>query len=99
MAPATCEQGVVRMEQILSQLIGGALGGVGGGRVVKGGDMGGIGNLIAGALGGVGGGQLLGGLLGGGTDIGAIASNLVGGGVAGLIVQVVVGMVVKKMRG
>ncbi|MFN6952613.1 MAG: hypothetical protein ACK4NE_08500 [Albidovulum sp.] len=87
------------MEQILSQLIGGAIGGLGGSKVVKDADMGSIGNLIAGAVGGVGGGQLLGGLLGGGTDIAAIAGNLVGGGVAGLIVQVVVGLVLKKMRG
>lgn len=87
------------MEQILSQLIGGAVGGLGGGKVVKDADMGNIGNLIAGALGGIGGGQLIGGLLGSGTDIAALAGNLVGGGVAGLIVQVVVGMIVKRMRG
>ena len=97
------------MEQILGQLIGGAVGGVGGGKVVKGGDMGGIGNLIAGAVGGVGGGQLLGGLMSGGAadaaaaaggfDIASLATNLVGGGVAGLVVQVVVGMVVNRMRG
>ena len=93
------------MEQLLAQLIGGAAGGIGGGKAVKGADMGNIGNLIAGAIGGVGGGQRLGGLLGsgaaaaGGLDIAGMASNLVGGGVAGLIVQVVVGMIVKKMRG
>lgn len=94
------------MEQILAQLVGGAIGGVGGGKAVSGSSMGGIGNLIAGAVGGVGGGQLLGGLLNsgaeaaaGGLDFAAIASNLVGGGVAGLVVQVVVGMIVKKMRG
>ena len=87
------------MEQILSQLIGGAIGGFGGGKAVKGADMGNIGNLIAGAVGGIGGGQLLGGLLGGGADIAGMAGNLVGGGISGLIVQVVVGMIVKKMRG
>lgn len=87
------------MEQIITQLIGGAVGGLGGGKAVKGADMGNIGNLIAGAIGGIGGGQLLGGLLAGGTDIAAIAGNLVGGGISGLVVQVVVGMIVKKMRG
>lgn len=87
------------MEQIIAQLIGGALGGVGGGKAVKGADMGNIGNLIAGAIGGVGGGQLLGGLLGSGTDLAAMAGNLVGGGVAGLVVQIVVGLVLKKLRG
>lgn len=95
------------MEQILAQLIGGGLGGLGGGKAVKGADMGNLGNLIAGTLGGLGGGQILGGLMGagtdaaaaaGGVDIASLASNLVGGGVAGLVVQVVVGMVLKKMR-
>ena len=96
------------MEQLIAQLIGGGLGGMGGGRAVKGADMGSLGNLIAGAIGGVGGGQLLGGLITGGTDaaaaaggldIASMAGNLVGGGVAGLVVQVVVGVIVKKMRG
>ena len=89
-------------EQLLAQLIGDTAGGIGGGKAVKGADMGNIGNLIAGA---VGGGQLLGGLLGsgaaavGGLDFASMASNLVGGGVAGLVVQVVLGTVMKKMRG
>lgn len=87
------------MEQIIAQVIGGALGGLGGGKAVKGADMGNIGNLIAGALGGLGGGQLLGGLLSGGTDIAAMAGNFVGGGVAGLVVQVVVGLILRKVRG
>ncbi|WP_299907094.1 hypothetical protein [uncultured Paracoccus sp.] len=97
------------MEQILGQLIGGIAGGAGGGKIVKGSDMGGFGNMIAGALGGLGGGQILGGLLNsgaadaaaatGGMDIGALASNLVGGGVTGMILQIVVGIVLKKMRG
>jgi hypothetical protein len=78
---------------------------MGGGKVAKGSDTGGIGNLIAGAVGGVGGVQLLGGLMGsgpaaaGGLDIASLATNLVGGGVAGMVVQVVVGMVMKRMRG
>ncbi len=87
------------MEQIIAQIVGGALGGIGGGKAVKGADMGNIGNLIAGALGGLGGGQILGGLLGGGTDIAAMAGNLVGGGISGLVVQVVVGLILKKVRG
>jgi hypothetical protein len=81
---------------------------MGGGKAVKGADMGSIGNLIAGAIGGVGGGQLLGGLISGGADaaaaaggidIASMAGNLVGGGVGGLVVQVIVGMILKKMRG
>ena len=86
-------------EQLLAQPIGDAAGGIGGGKAVKGAD---IGNRIAGAIGG---GQLLGGLLGsgaaavGGLDIASMASNLVGGGVAGLVFQVVLGTVMKKTRG
>ena len=38
-------------------------------------------------------------MLGDAGGIAAMAGNLVGGGVAGLIVQVVVGLIVKKMRG
>lgn len=93
------------MEQLLAQIIGGVVGGVGGGKAVPNSDMGNIGNAIAGALGGIGGGQLLGSLLGlgsaaaGGMDIAAMAGNLVGGGISGLIVQVVVGMILKKLRG
>lgn len=94
------------MEQLIAQLVGGALGGAGGGKAVSGSSMGGLGNMIAGAVGGVGGGSLLGGLMNSGAeaaasglDIASIASNLVGGGVAGMVVQVVVGMVLKKMRG
>lgn len=67
--------------------------------------MGGIGNIITGAVGGVGGSQILGSLLGmaggeagAGMDIGVLAANFVGGGAMGMIVQVVVRMVVKKMR-
>jgi hypothetical protein len=35
----------------------------------------------------------------GGLDIASIAGNLVGGGVSGLVVQVVLGMILKKFRG
>lgn len=94
------------MEAIIAQLIGGAVGGTAGGKVVKDSDLGNIGNLIAGAVGGVGGGQLLGALLGGagaatagagGFDLAAMAGQLVGGGVAGAIVQVVVGLIKNKL--
>ncbi len=89
------------MEQIIAQLGGGAVGGLGGGKAVQGSSMGGLGNMLAGAVGGVGGGSLLGGLMGAGgaEGIAAMAGNLVGGGVSGLIVQVVVGMIIKKIRG
>ncbi|WP_159589736.1 hypothetical protein [Chelativorans xinjiangense] len=77
------------MEAILTQLIGGAAGGVAGRKLLKDADPGNIGNLIAG---GTGGGQLLGTLIGGATgdaaaglDVAALAGKLVGGGIAGAI--------------
>lgn len=86
------------MEQLIAQIVGGAAGGYGGGRFMKSSDMGQIGNLIAGGVGGLAGGQLLGGMFAGGEGIAALAGDFVGGGIAGLVVQVVVGMIVKRMR-
>ena len=70
---------------ILAELIGGAVGGGAGGKIVKDSDLGNIGNIIAGAIGGLGGGSIAGALLGGvggdaaaGLDIGALASQFVG---------------------
>jgi hypothetical protein len=65
--------------------------------------LGTLGNTIAGAVGGVGGGQLLSALIpmmagaGNNLDIGALASQAVGGGVAGAIVAAVVGLIKNKM--
>jgi hypothetical protein len=58
---------------------------------------------IAGAVGGVGGGQLLSALVpmlagvGNNVDIAALASQAVGGGVAGAIVAAIVGLIKNKM--
>ena len=74
-----------------------------GGKVVKEPDLGNIGNLIAGALGGVGGGTILGLLLGAGgaaadgVDLSALAGQLVGGGVAGAVVQIIAGLIINKV--
>ena len=67
-----------------------------------------LGNILAGALGGAGGalatggGGILGSLLGmaanSGVDLGALAGQLVGGGLTGLIVQMVVGFVLNKLK-
>lgn len=89
---------------ILAQLIGGATGGAVGGKTLKDSDLGNIGNLIVGAIGGLGGGQILNALVtdgagvaaAGGMDIGALAGQLVGGGVAGAIVQIIVGLIKNK---
>jgi hypothetical protein len=93
------------MEQLLAQLIGGAIGGLGGGKAVKSADVGNVGNGVLGAIGGWAGGSLLNGLMrsgteaaasAGGVDIASMLGNLVGGGVSGLIVQVVAGLVIKR---
>ncbi|MBX9458352.1 MAG: hypothetical protein KL863_21245 [Rhizobium sp.] len=86
---------------IITQLVGGAIGGLGGGKVIKDSDLGPIVNLIVGAIGGLGGGALTGQMMGaapaGGADIGALVAQLVGGGVGGAILQVVVGLIKNKM--
>jgi len=86
---------------LIVQLIAGAIGGNAAGKISKGLDLGALGNSIAGAAGGVGGGYLLQTLLpgllgaaeGGGIDIAALASQAVGGGVAGLIVTAIIGAI------
>jgi len=89
------------LSAILAELIGGAIGGAAGGKAVKDSDLGTAGNLITGAIGGLGGGWITTALLGleatSGMDIGVLAGQLVGGGVGGLILQVVVGLIKNKM--
>jgi uncharacterized membrane protein YeaQ/YmgE (transglycosylase-associated protein family) len=70
---------------LIIQLIAGALGGNAAGAASKDVNLGTLGNTIAGAIGGVGGGQLLTALIpmmtgaGNNVDIGALASQAVGG--------------------
>jgi uncharacterized membrane protein YeaQ/YmgE (transglycosylase-associated protein family) len=91
------------LSAILAQVIGGALGGTAGGKIIKDSDLGSLGNIIAGGIGGLGGNALLTAVLGslgsgaGGMDIGVLAGQLVGGGITGLIVQVVVGLIKNKL--
>jgi hypothetical protein len=86
---------------LIIQLIAGAVGGNAAGAASKDISLGTLGNTIAGAVGGVGGGQLLSALIpmmaGNNVDIGALASQAVGGGVAGAIVAGVVGLIKNKM--
>ena len=87
---------------LIIQIVAGALGGNGIAAAVKKADMGSTGNSIAGALGGIGGGMLLPLLTGlgatGGMDIGAIVSQVVGGGVGGAVLTVIVGMIKNSMQ-
>jgi hypothetical protein len=88
---------------LLIQLIAGAVGGNAAGAASKDINLGALGNTIAGAVGGVGGGQLLSALVpmlagvGNNVDIAALASQAVGGGVAGAIVAAIVGLIKNKM--
>jgi len=88
---------------LIIQLIAGVVGGNAAGAGLKDYDLGKLGNTIAGAVGGVGGGQILQAIIpalagaAGTTDIGALLGQAVGGGVAGAIVTVLVGLVKNKM--
>ena len=88
---------------LIIQLIAGAIGGNAVGAASKDINLGTLGNSIAGAIGGVAGGQFLSALIpmmagvGNNVDIGALASQAVGGGVAGAIVAAVVGLIKNKM--
>jgi uncharacterized membrane protein YeaQ/YmgE (transglycosylase-associated protein family) len=77
--------GGLNMEQMIINLVTGAVGGNVAGFILKKFDMGMILNTVMGVVGGGIGGQLLGGLVDGGT-VGNIASSAVGGG--GLMVVV-----------
>jgi hypothetical protein len=88
---------------LIIQIIAGAVGGNVVGAASKDVTLGTPGNTIAGAIGGVAGGQLLTALIpmmagvSNNVDIGALASQAVGGGVAGAIVAAVVGLIKNKM--
>lgn len=92
---------------LIVQLIGGAAGGNGLGKVLQQFNLGTLGNTIAGAIGGLAGGSWLGPLIASGAgaaassglDIGALAGNLVGGGVGGAVLTLIVGAVRKAMSG
>ena len=83
---------------LIIQIIAGAVGGNAASAASKDISLGTLGNTIAGAVGGVGGGQLpmLAGA-GNNVDIAALASQAVGGGVAGAIVAAIVGVIKNKM--
>lgn len=93
------------MEQILINLVAGALGGAGSGKALPQFDMGSIGNIIAGLVGGGVLGQIItavwpsvaASLQSGNFDIGSIITNVIGGGVGGAVLQVIVGMIKNSM--
>ena len=89
---------------LIIQLISGVVGGNAVGAALKDYNLGNLGNTIAGAIGGLGGGQLLqaampaiAGAAGGSLDVGAIVSQIVGGGAGGAILTVIAGLVKSMM--
>ncbi len=84
---------------LIIQAVAGLVGGNVGGAALKNSNLGGLGNTIAGALGGIGGGAFLPGLLGMMGDAGpSMIGNLVGGGLGGIVLQVVAGLVKSAMN-
>ena len=90
------------MEQLIIQLISGAVGGNIAGALFKQFNLGVLINSIAGIVGGGIGGQILSSVLGmgagGGMDIGSIISQVAGGGVGGAILLVIVGVIKKALN-
>jgi len=89
------------MEQIIIQLISGALGGNAAGAAMKNLSLGTLGNSIAGIVGGGIGGQILAALGAGGgaegLDVASIVQSVAGGGVGGAVLLAVVGAIKKAM--
>lgn len=91
------------MENLIAQLMGGALGGMAGAKAVSDNNMGMFGNLIAGAVGGLGGGNAIAGVLSPGTatpaglDVTLLVANLISGGIGGVVVQIIIGFIMRKM--
>ena len=88
---------------LIVQLISGAVGGNAAGKVNPSFDLGTLVNTIVGAIGGVGGGWLISTLApalvaaeGAGIDVAAIATQAVGGGVAGLVLTAIIGAIKNK---
>ena len=88
---------------LIIQIIAGAIGGNAAGAAAKDFSLGTTGNTIIGAIGGLGGGQILPFLLpmlanaASNVDIAALASQAVGGGVAGAILTAIIGLIKNKM--
>ncbi|PZQ97887.1 MAG: hypothetical protein DI533_12125 [Cereibacter sphaeroides] len=94
------------MEQLLIQLVAGAIGGNAAGKAMPSANLGTLGNTIAGLVGGGILGQIVQALFtsgavdaaatavaGGGMDIGSIIANLASGGVGGAVLTAIVGMI------
>ena len=93
------------MEQLIANLIAGAVGGVGAGKASEKFDLGTAGNLIAGAVGGGVLGQIIPLLIpavataaqSGNLTVGGVVSQLISGGAGGAILTIIIGLI--KNRG
>jgi uncharacterized membrane protein YeaQ/YmgE (transglycosylase-associated protein family) len=83
------------LENLIIQLISGAVGGNVGGALLKNLNMGVIGNTIAGLLGGAGGGAVLGPMLSG--AMGSMGGNAASSGIGGIVLMVVGGLIKNMM--
>jgi uncharacterized membrane protein YeaQ/YmgE (transglycosylase-associated protein family) len=84
------------LENLIIQLISGAVGGNIGGALLKNLNMGTIGNTIAGLLGGAGGGSVLGPILGGALGS-PMMGNVGSSGIGGIVLMVVGGLIKNMM--
>ena len=91
------------MEQMIIQLISGAVGGNAAGTAMKGLSLGTIGNTITGLIGGAGGGQLIAMLgsgaaaAGGSGDMMGMVTQIAGGAGGGAILTAIAGMIKSRM--
>jgi hypothetical protein len=94
------------MQDLIIQLVIGAIGGNGAGALLKNQSLGTIGNTIAGVVGGGLGGKILGSLMGGGAmdaagaavQGGDMISNIAGGGIGGAVLMIVAGIIKNMMN-
>lgn len=93
------------MEQIIINLVAGALGGAGSGKALPQFDLGTAGNIIAGLVGGGVLGQIItavwptvaASLQSGNFNVGSIVTQIIGGGVGGAVLQIIVGAIKNSM--
>lgn len=94
------------MQDLIIQIIIGAIGGNGAGAILKNQSLGTVGNTIAGVVGGGLGGKILGSLMNSGAmdaagaavQGGSMIANVAGGGIGGAVLMIVVGIIKNMMN-
>jgi uncharacterized membrane protein YeaQ/YmgE (transglycosylase-associated protein family) len=94
------------MQDLIIQLIIGAIGGNGAGAILKNQSLGTIGNTIAGVVGGGLGGKILGSLMNSGAvdaagaavQSGGMVENIAGGGIGGAVLMIIAGVIKNMMN-